>query len=147
MARILALSIVCAVGLAGCNGPFVLLPGGQLQGGTEPVPESWAFTDEIDTVQLETNPDEPYSVNIWVVALDRRLYVHAGANRATWVVNMEDDPEVRMGIEGSIYDLTSSRVEGQDEFDAFADAYAVKYGRRPRNENVQEAYLFRLVAR
>jgi hypothetical protein len=28
-----------------------------------------------------------------------------------------------------------------------ADAYEQKYGRRPRNENVGEAYLFRLGAR
>jgi hypothetical protein len=54
------------------------------------------------------------------------------------------DPEVRLQVEDSIYDLTATRVASQDEFDRFADAYEKKYGRRPGNENVTEAYLFRL---
>ncbi|MGH0032638.1 MAG: DUF2255 family protein [Myxococcota bacterium] len=128
----------------GCGRPFVLLPGGALEGTVTPVPESWAFTDDIDTIQLETRPADPYSVNIWVIALDDHLYVHAGANRAAWVENMESDPAVRIGIDGAIYELASARVEGQDEFDRFSDAYEKKYERRPRNEDVGEAYLFRL---
>ena len=133
--------------LVGCGGPFVLLPGGELEGETSATPTSWAFTDEIDTVQLETQPAEPYSVNIWATALDANMYIHAGANRATWVEHMEADPNVRLRVGDAIYELTSARVETQDEFDRFSDAYEVKYGRRPRNENVGEAYLFRLSAR
>jgi hypothetical protein len=41
----------------------------------------------------------------------------------------------------------TTRVGTQDEFDRFSDAYERKYGRRPRNDNVTEAYLFRLAAR
>ena len=108
---------------------------------------SWAFTDEVDTVQLESNPADPYSVNIWVIAIDPNLYVHAGDNRAQWVENMEADPRVRMQVEDSVYVLAAARVEGQDEFDRFSDAYEKKYGRRPGNENVSEAYLFRLAPR
>ncbi len=130
--------------LAGCSGPFVLLPGGELDGKTVAAPESWAFTDEVDTVQLETRPADPYSVNIWVTALDDHLYVHAGANRSTWVEYMEADPQVRLRVGESIYELSAARVEGQEEFDRFSDAYQRKYGNRPRNENVAEAYLFRL---
>jgi len=130
--------------LAGCGGPFVLLPGGALDGSVTDIPESWAFTDEVDTIQLETAPADPYSVNIWVIALDGSLYVHAGANRSTWVENMEADPNVRLQVEQSIYELAAARVETQEEFDRFSDAYETKYGRRPRNENVAEAYLFRL---
>ncbi|MAE95466.1 MAG: hypothetical protein CL910_12465 [Deltaproteobacteria bacterium] len=74
-------------------------------------------------------------------------YVHAGANRSTWVENMEADPRVRLRADDSIYELVASRVEAQEEFDRFSDAYEQKYGRRPRNENVAEAYLFRLGAR
>ena len=139
-----ALVVLFAATLAGCGGPFVLLPGGALDGTVEPTPNDWAFTDEVDTIQLETLPADPYSVNIWVIALDGHLYVHAGANRATWIENMEADPDVRLQVEDSIYELASARVETQEEFDRFSDAYEKKYGRRPRNENVGEAYLFRL---
>ena len=41
----------------------------------------------------------------------------------------------------------AARVEDQTEFDRFSDAYQKKYGRRPRNQSVGEAYLFRLTAR
>jgi hypothetical protein len=125
----------------------LILPGGELDGTEAAPPDDWAFTREIDTVQLETRPDDPYSVNVWATALGPALYLHAGANRSTWVQHMEADPNVRLRIEGSIYPLRARRVEGQDEFDRFADAYEDKYGRRPRNEDVTEAYLFRLEPR
>lgn len=133
--------------LSGCGGPFLIWPGGALEGTPVAVPGDWAFTDEVDTVQLETLPAEPYSVNIWAVGMGPIVYVHAGANRATWVENMETDPNVRLRVEDSIYELAATRVNGQDEFDRFADAYDEKYGNRPRNEDVNEAYLFRLGAR
>jgi hypothetical protein len=86
-------------------------------------------------------------VNIWVIALDEHLYVHAGTNRSTWVENLETDPNVRMQIEGSVYELVAARVESQALFDRFSDAYEEKYGRRPGNESVGEAYLYELGAR
>ena len=141
-ARFLALLPIAL--LLGCDGPFVLLPGGALEGSVAPAPESWAFTDEVKTVQLETRPADPYSVNIWVIALGESLYVHAGDNRAAWVEHLEADPDARLRVGDSIYELAAARVEAQEEFDRFADAYERKYGRRPGNEDVSEAYLFRL---
>ena len=144
---LLLVALVLAAFVAGCNGPFVLLPGGALEGSTAAIPDSWAFTDEVDTVQLETRPADPYSVNVWVIALGETLYVHAGDNRTKWVENIETDPSVRLRIDDSIYELLAARVEDQEEFDRLSDAYEQKYGRRPGNENVAEAYLFRLSAR
>ncbi len=43
--------------------------------------------------------------------------------------------------------LRASRVEGAEEFARFADVYEKKYGTRPRNENIDEIYLFRLGVR
>jgi hypothetical protein len=139
-----ALVLLLAVSLAGCSSPFVLLPGGELKGSVAGTPASWEFTDEVDKIQLETRPGEPYSVNIWVTALDESLYVHAGTNQSTWVQNMQEDPNVRLQVGESIYELASVRVEAQGEFDRFSDAYEKKYGRRPGNEIVGEVYLFRL---
>ena len=137
---------LCALAL-GCGGPFLLLPGGELSGETAAAPDDWSLLRETKTVQLETNPADPYSVNIWAIGMGDVAYVHAGTSRSTWVEHMEVDPKVRMRVEGTIYELAASRVEGQEEFDRFADAYEEKYGRRPRNEDVGEAYLFRLAAR
>ena len=141
------LALLLLASCAGCGGPFVIFPGGVLEGPAVATPESWSFTDDTDTVQLETNPGDPYSVNIWVVAMDDHLYLHAGTNRATWVENLEADPDVRLRVNDPIYELAASRVDSQDEFDQFSDAYEQKYGLRPGNESAVEAYLFRLGAR
>ena len=127
-----------------CGGPTLLLPGGALEGTPSPLPQDWAFTDAVSTIQLETRPSDPYSVNIWAIGLDRTLYVHAGANRAAWVENMEADPAVRVRVEEKLYELAATRVSDQAVFDVFSDAYEDKYGSRPRNEDVTEAYLFAL---
>ncbi|MCP5069712.1 MAG: hypothetical protein GY946_24355 [bacterium] len=141
------LTALCSLFLiVGC-GPFLLLPGGKLEGATTPAPEDWAFSDEISTVQLETRSEDPYSVNIWAVGMAGHLYVHAGANRTNWVEHIEANANVRIGIEDRLYDLRASRVEDADEFNRFSDLYEEKYGSRPKNENVAEAYLFRLEAR
>jgi hypothetical protein len=142
--RFIALAM-CSFFLA-C-GPILVMPGGALSGTAESAPSDWAWTDEVSTIQLETRTEDPYSVNIWVVASGNRLYVHAGTNRAAWVENMEGDPAVRVQIEEKIFELTASRVVAQQEFDAFSDGYEKKYSTRPRHDNVQEVYLFRLVAR
>lgn len=132
--------------LFGC-GPILLLPGGQLSGPVEALPADWSFSDEVSTVQVETRPSDPYSINIWAVGLGSHLYIHAGANRSRWVENLMADPLVRVRIAGKIYPLTAVRVEDPAEFATFADAYKKKYGTRPRNENVAEVYLYRLGAR
>ena len=128
-------------------GPTLVIPGGELSGTREPAPSDWTWTDDVSTIQLETRPEDPYSVNIWVVAKGDTLYVHAGKNRSALVENMEADPAVRVRVGERIFELTASRVEDQAEFDAFADGYEKKYSTRPRNENVDEAYLFRLAPR
>jgi hypothetical protein len=145
--RLIAVSSVLLVVLllAGC-GPFLLLPGGELEGSATATPDEWSFSNRVNTVQLETRPDDPYSINIWVIEMGQYLYIHAGTNRSRWVENLEANAEVRVRIEDKLYNLRASRVEGQEEFSRFSDAYLRKYGRRPRNENVAEAYLFRLGA-
>jgi hypothetical protein len=139
----IALLLSAIVG--GCKGPLVLLPGGALEGATVPAPADWSFTDEIEVVQLETNPSEPYSVNIWVIAEDGSLYVHSGTNHATWIENMEADPRVRLQANDSIYELVASRVQTQAEFDRFITAYVKKYENPPRNPLIGDVYLYRLV--
>jgi hypothetical protein len=143
----LSLVLVMLTLTLGCGGPLLTLPGGALEGSATAAPSDWSFTDDVNTVQLETRPADPYSVNIWVITLDEHLYVHAGTNRAAWVEHIEADPNVRVQVADSVYELAAARVEGQDEFDRFSDGYEKKYGRRPGNENAAEAYVFRLAAR
>ena len=144
---VLAIALLLTGSTAGCSGPTVLLPGGALDGATTPAPSDWSFTDQVSTIQLETRPADPYSVNIWVIAMGANLYVHAGANRSTWVEHMEADPSVRLRVGDKIYELMAARVTEQGELDRFSDAYERKYDRRPRNEKIAEVYLYRLAPR
>ncbi len=140
---LIALAIVAT--LTGCD--FIPFSGGKLEGKLAEIPADWAKVAQPDVIQLETRPSAPYSVKLWIIGHGPLLYVHAGANRAAWVEHIEADANVRVLIDGDVYELAAERVADQGEFDAFADLYESKYGSRPRNESVGEAYLFRLGAR
>ena len=128
--------------LAGCS--YIPISGGELEGNVVSVPEDWSQLASISVIQLETNPADPYSVKLWVVAMNAFLYVHAGDNHTQWIENIEQNPDVRVLIEKSIYSLRAVQVRDMAEFKRFSDVYEKKYGMRPRNENIAEVYVFRL---
>ena len=109
--------------LISCNGPFATIPGGALEGPVKPTPASFDFARDAGTVQLETQPDAPYSVNIACAVVDDGLFISAGDNRSRWVENMEANPLVRLRIEGAIYELRARRVTDLAEMRAFADEW------------------------
>ncbi|MFK7914000.1 MAG: hypothetical protein AB8B93_08805 [Pseudomonadales bacterium] len=132
--------------LAGCSSDYLPFSGGALDGQNSPPPADWSVAASVKVVQLETRATEPYSVNIWVVTAASQLYVFAGANRATWIEHIEQNPQVRLQMGDHIYALVATRVTDPQEFMGFARAWEAKYGNRPRNENVAETYLMRLRA-
>jgi len=144
--RYLALTLITLTMLSACA-DLIPFPSGQLEGTLTVVPADWSELKQNEIIQFESNPSEPYSVNLWIIGMGDVAYVHAGTNRATWVEHIEVDPNVRLKVGNNIYELKAVRVETQEEFDALSDVYEVKYGNRPRNENVDEAYLFKLVKR
>jgi len=77
----------CLIGALAC-GPIVMIPGGALDGEVEPAPSDWTFSDEIKTVQLETSPDDPYSVNIWGVGVGQDFYVASGSSSNAWAEHL-----------------------------------------------------------
>lgn len=110
-------------GASACSGPFAVFPGGALDGPVKPTPASFAFARDAGTVQLETRPSDPYSVNISCAVVGDELYVSAGSNRAEWAANMDADPNVRMRIDGDVYELAARRVTDRTELQAFADEW------------------------
>ena len=135
--------LVLALWLGGCG----YIPSGALEGTPAALPADWSAVAAADVIRFETRPTEPYSVELWVIGVNNVLYVHAGDNRTNWVEHIEADANVRLQAEDSVYELRAERVVDAGEFNAFADVYEEKYGWRPRNENVAEAYLFRLTPR
>lgn len=120
---------------------------GELSGTLQSIPDSWTNKATAKVIELETNPEDPYSVKLWIIGDNQKLYVHAGANRATWVEHLQQNAKAKVLIDNNLYELVAQRVTKQAEFDQFSALYEVKYGRRPRNEDVREAYLFSLTAR
>ena len=149
--RILPLCRALAAGallslIAGCA-EYLPISSGALTGEVAALPASWSEVAQADIVQLETNPTEPYSVNLWVIGEGERLYVFAGANYTTWVEYIDANPHVRLRIGSSIYELQAERVTDKGEMAWFAERWDAKYGNRPRNENVAETWLMRLTPR
>ena len=137
------LPIALLSGLLACSGPVLVFPGGALDGPVEPAPESFGFTAKT-TIQLETRPGDPYSVNISCFVVDGKLYVNAGDTKARWVENMEADPRVRIRIDGILYELEAHRVLDDAALAAFAKTYTAEFsmGRDPTQLDV--AWVYRL---
>ncbi len=114
---------ICTIILTGCTQPFIGVPGGKLSGSDATPPGSWGAVP--DVVQMETRPDDPYSVNIWAVSKDNHLYV--GTQDATWVPFIQQDPRVKIKIDERLYSLTALEVKDPAEIDRVISVYSSKY--------------------
>ena len=106
---------LAVLGLAlGCADPLLGFAGGRLAGQTAPPPGDWSFSDEFETVQLETRPADPYSVNIWGVASGRNYFIASGKGmEAAWAQHIAEDPRVRLRIGDAVYELRAVRLDGK----------------------------------
>ena len=93
----LALGLTLSL-LAACSGPLGGIPGGRLEGVEVPL-EPGSIPADITVLQLETNPAEPYSVNIGFVRVDGQLYIDPAPERR-WYENLEANPRVRVRFDG-----------------------------------------------
>jgi len=153
--RLLFVCLPLALAVVGCGGPWVMIPGGELSGTPTPVPSDWSFTDEIDTVQLETRPTDPYSVNVWGVAIRQEgpardaIYVVAGggAEETTWARHLAEDPRVRLRVGDALYELRAVLDNDDATREAFLVAARAKYDFEPDADQTEEAVVYRLDAR
>ena len=142
----LTVLIVLAV-VAGCNGPVVLLPGGRLEGDVRPVPKSWSFAGDYGTAQLETRPQDPYSVNIAYTILDGAPFINAGDTETEWVKNIAADPRVKLRIDGVIYEMRAERVNSRSEIERFGKAWTSQSIFRRDPSQLDPVWIYRLVPR
>ncbi|MGH0035288.1 MAG: hypothetical protein ACQGVK_09700 [Myxococcota bacterium] len=139
--------------LLGC-GPIGPIPGGALGGEVVSAPvDDWSFTADIETAQLETRPEDPYSVNIWIYGEGERLYVPTslilGSSEPTereWVRNLVADDRVRLRVDGRIYERRAVRITDAAELDQARTKLLQKYDVEA-DEHSSAAWIFRLVPR
>lgn len=88
------------------------MSGGALKGEEVPgLPK--ALSEGLHFVQLETNPREPYSVNLSVTVIDGALFIDA-AEKRRWHDNMRKDPRVRLKVDGLIYRMLANPVKNPE---------------------------------
>ena len=139
-----ALCLAALLLLAGCEEPFIVFAGGELSGEVAFPPDSWSELDQLDTVQLETQPDDPYSVNIWAAAVDGDLYVATGADGTNWTEHIAEDADVRVRGGSTIYELEARLVTDAAELARVSQAYVSKYDLDESDNWVMEGMIFRL---
>lgn len=136
--------IIAALLLLNACTEYLPISSGALQGTVTENPRDWSEVAMTEIIQLETGGAQPYSVNLWVAEIQGDLVIFAGDNLATWVENININPHVRLQAKERIYELTATQITDAGTFEVFAQAWEAKYGNRPRNDQVDETYLFRL---
>lgn len=138
---VIPIALVC---LAGCSEPFIVFAGGELSGEERTPPDDWSELHDEETFQLETRPDDPYSINIWAVGIGDDAYIGTGPGGTNWSEHIMRDPRVRLRVEDTVYPLLAQPVEDVTERRRVAQAYAEKYG-MDRDQNwLEDALVFRL---
>jgi hypothetical protein len=138
---------------AACSGPIGPFAGGALSG--EPGPaevDDWAFVEEVETAELETSPDDPRSVTIWFATIGERIYISSslihGSDQPSergWIRAVQDDPRIRIRIDGVVYEREAIRVEGAAEVAAARTALETKYELDPAERDPERTiWVYRL---
>ena len=140
------LVLLATVGAVAC-GPLVILPGGRLSGEVKPAPDDWSFSDSVETIQLETRPTAPYSVNVWGVGVGSAFYIAAGDPESRWAGYIDEDPQVRLRIGAGVYEMRAIETRDADDRAAFLAAVKAKYGWEPEADQAEQALLYRLEPR
>ncbi len=130
--------------LTGCAEPFIVLAGDELAGEVADPPADWTAMDEEEIIQLETRPDDPYSINIWMVAQGPDLYIATGDGPTNWTRHIDEEPDVRVRIRGVIYELEAQRVDDLEEKRRIGMEYVRKYDVDDDDNWVRDGQLFRL---
>ncbi len=141
----LAIVVLALLGLPAC-GPLIMIPGGELSGEVRSAPSDWSFSDAVKIVQLETRPADPYSVNIYGVAVGPDFYVAASKPDNQWVQHIPDDDSIRLRIGKAIYELRAVRDDSPEARERFLAAMKRKYGYEPKEGETYDSILFRLGA-
>ena len=100
------------------------IPGFFIGGQPTPVPKAWHDTSKGDEILLKVPGTLRRVVIIWVVQVDRALYV-VGSRSGGWVQRIADGANVEMRLSGNTYALAA--VHMKQELERVVIAYKNKY--------------------
>jgi hypothetical protein len=126
---LVAIGLVAVV--AGCVDPKDRRPGFALSGEVaSALPADWSFTDAHREIAIEVSTPYwiPHSVTIWCVSVDGKLYVGArNPESKRWPGWADRDPNVRLKIGDSVYEVRLVPLADADAVGTVAGAIARKY--------------------
>ncbi len=145
MTRVAAAAAALLFAACAAVGPIGCLHGGRLDGETVVAPvEDWSFTHDVQKIQVETHPDDPYSVNVWCVAKGPNLWVTAGSHSSEWAQNALADPRVRVRVGDKLYERRAVPVTDPTEVELVLSLYEEKYDYERKPNGVFGPTQFRL---
>lgn len=104
--------VLIALSMFGCSGPLWQFPGGALSGPEQQL-NSARIPAEGGVMQLETNPDEPYSVNVGYVVIGGSAYIDPADSRR-WYQNIKSNALIRVRFNDSDVVYTAVAVAEVD---------------------------------
>ena len=130
--------------LTACGGPWLILPGGALDGTVTAPPEDWSAAASVSTIQVEFRPSDPYSHNIWGVGVGHDLYIATGDGGTRWTPMVASDPRMRARIGTALYELSAVPVTDAAERARVTAAYVKKYDLDAADNWLLDGLIFRL---
>lgn len=127
--------------------PFIGFPGGALSGTEQQKPQDWSAADGLVTIQLETRPDDPYSVNLWGVGIGPDFYVATRPDGTTWSENIDANDNVRLRVADNVFSLKAISVSDPEERKRVSEAYIAKYDADLEENIGADGLIYRLDAR
>ena len=93
--------LAAIITLVGCQTPFLVFPGEGLTG-DEKTAEDFSFAADYRLLQLEVNPEAPYSVILRTTVINQALYIDAAPARS-WGRQLAANPNVRVKLGEALY--------------------------------------------
>jgi hypothetical protein len=126
--------VVLTLGLMMGCGPIGPFAGGRLSGAEGSWPVDWSTAAELPQIQLETAIEDPSSINVWVVVLDRKAFIATSLlmgpevpDERGWVRDVLVDPRVRVRVDGVVYPARLMVLDDPDEIASVFEAFRMKY--------------------
>jgi hypothetical protein len=121
--------ILALIAIVACD-PNERRPGLWLTGETAPFAADWSFTNTIPEIAIQVHTPYllPHSVTIWCSSVDGKLYVGSSAPETKrWPAWADADPNVKLKIDGKVYEVRLEPLTSPDEVAPVQQAFAVKY--------------------
>jgi len=128
--RLLVSACLVSLALSACFDPSERRPGTKLSGDVVATPSDWSFTDANDEIAVEVSgfAGLPHSVTIWCSQLDGTLFLGArDPETKRWPAWADADPNVRLKIGDSVYEVRLTPENDPDTIDRLKIAFAAKY--------------------